>query len=89
MNDSQDILQRACAIADIDATGARLLRVGSNAVYRPASETSHASLSISEVIRPLPEHGSPQGAPDTLACLRLCGQPSKVRRRTAGDLTAA
>jgi Ser/Thr protein kinase RdoA (MazF antagonist) len=34
MNDSQDILQRACAIAGIDATGARLLRVGSNAVYR-------------------------------------------------------
>jgi Ser/Thr protein kinase RdoA (MazF antagonist) len=34
MNDSQDILERACAIAGIDATGARLLRVGSNAVYR-------------------------------------------------------
>jgi len=34
MNDPQDILQRACAIAGIDATGARLLRVGSNAVYR-------------------------------------------------------
>src|ERR1035438_2966386 len=34
MNDSQDILERACAIAGFDATGARLLRVGSNAVYR-------------------------------------------------------
>jgi len=34
MNDSQDVLERACAIAGIDATGARLLRVGSNAVYR-------------------------------------------------------
>jgi aminoglycoside phosphotransferase (APT) family kinase protein len=34
MNDSQDILEHACAIAGIDATGARLLRVGSNAVYR-------------------------------------------------------
>src|ERR1019366_667830 len=34
MNDSQDVLKRACAIAGIDATGARLLRVGSNAVYR-------------------------------------------------------
>ena len=34
MNDSRDILQRACAIAGLDATGARLLRVGSNAVYR-------------------------------------------------------
>src|ERR1700733_4527305 len=34
MNDSLDILERACAIAGIDATGARLLRIGSNAVYR-------------------------------------------------------
>src|SRR5450755_2517986 len=34
MNDSQDILEPACAIAGIDATGARPLRVGSNAVYR-------------------------------------------------------
>ena len=34
MNDSQDILEQACAIAGIDAAGARLLRVGSNAVYR-------------------------------------------------------
>jgi aminoglycoside phosphotransferase (APT) family kinase protein len=34
MNDSQDVLERACAIAGIDATGARLLRVGSNSVYR-------------------------------------------------------
>src|ERR1022692_21359 len=34
MNDSQDIPERACATAGIDATGARLLRVGSNAVYR-------------------------------------------------------
>jgi thiamine kinase-like enzyme len=34
MSDSQDILEQACAIAGIDATGARLLRVGSNTVYR-------------------------------------------------------
>jgi aminoglycoside phosphotransferase (APT) family kinase protein len=34
MNGSQDVLERACAIAGIDVTGARLLRVGSNAVYR-------------------------------------------------------
>jgi len=34
MNDPQDILEQACAIAGIDATGARLLRVGSNTVYR-------------------------------------------------------
>ena len=34
MNDSEDVLERACAIAGLDAHGARLLRVGSNAVYR-------------------------------------------------------
>ena len=34
MNHSQDVLERACAIAGLDAHGARLLRVGSNAVYR-------------------------------------------------------
>jgi Ser/Thr protein kinase RdoA (MazF antagonist) len=34
MNDSQDVLERACAIAGLDADGARLLRIGSNAVYR-------------------------------------------------------
>ena len=34
MNDSRDALEQACATAGIDAEGARLLRVGSNAVYR-------------------------------------------------------
>jgi aminoglycoside phosphotransferase len=34
MNDSRDVLEQACAIAGVDATGARLLRVGSNTVYR-------------------------------------------------------
>ena len=34
MNDSSDALQRACVAAGLDAEGARLLRVGSNAVYR-------------------------------------------------------
>ena len=34
MNDSQDILEQACAVVGLDATGARLLRVGSNTVYR-------------------------------------------------------
>jgi aminoglycoside phosphotransferase (APT) family kinase protein len=34
MNDSHDVLDRACAAAGIDPHGARLLRVGSNAVYR-------------------------------------------------------
>jgi aminoglycoside phosphotransferase (APT) family kinase protein len=34
MNDSQHVLDRACAAVGIDPKGARLLRVGSNAVYR-------------------------------------------------------
>jgi aminoglycoside phosphotransferase (APT) family kinase protein len=34
MNDSRDVLKRASAIAGVDADGARLLRVGSNTVYR-------------------------------------------------------
>ena len=34
MNDSRDVLEQACAAAGIDAEGARLLRIGSNAVYR-------------------------------------------------------
>jgi aminoglycoside phosphotransferase (APT) family kinase protein len=34
MNNSREALDRACATAGIDAEGARLLRVGSNAVYR-------------------------------------------------------
>jgi len=34
MNDSQDVLERACAIVGINADGARLLRIGSNSVYR-------------------------------------------------------
>jgi aminoglycoside phosphotransferase (APT) family kinase protein len=34
MNDSQHVLDRACAAVGIDPHGARLLRVGSNAVYR-------------------------------------------------------
>jgi hypothetical protein len=34
MKDSRDALERACATAGIDPGGVRLLRVGSNAVYR-------------------------------------------------------
>jgi thiamine kinase-like enzyme len=34
MNGFQEALKQACAIAGIDADGARLLRLGSNAVYR-------------------------------------------------------
>jgi aminoglycoside phosphotransferase (APT) family kinase protein len=34
MNSSDTVLERACAVAGVDAAGAHLLRVGSNAVYR-------------------------------------------------------
>lgn len=34
MNGSREALRQACAIAGLDADGARLLRLGSNAVYR-------------------------------------------------------
>ncbi len=34
MNDYQDLLEWACAIAGIDAKGARLLPIGFNAVHR-------------------------------------------------------
>ena len=33
MNGSQQALEQACAIVGLDADGARLLRLGSNAVY--------------------------------------------------------
>jgi aminoglycoside phosphotransferase (APT) family kinase protein len=57
MNDSQDVFERACAIAGIDADGARLLRVGSNAVYRlkapviarvsrPGADAGHARRTV-------------------------------------------
>ena len=36
MNGFLEALKQACAIAGLDADGARLLRLGSNAVYRLA-----------------------------------------------------
>ena len=71
MNDSQDVLERACAIARIDATGARLLRVGSNAVYRlkapiiarvsrPGADASHVRRTVA-VARWLESAGYPAG----------------------------
>jgi hypothetical protein len=44
MNDSRDVFERACTIAGIDADGARLLRVGSNAVYRLKARSSSGYL---------------------------------------------
>ncbi len=71
MNDSRDVLERACAIARIDATGARLLRVGSNAVYRlkapiiarvsrPGADASHVRGTVA-VARWLESAGYPAG----------------------------
>lgn len=57
MNGSQEALGQACAIAGIDAEGARLLRLGSNAVYRlrapvvarisrPSADMDHARRTV-------------------------------------------
>jgi thiamine kinase-like enzyme len=57
MNGSQEALRQACAIAGIDAEGARLLRLGSNAVYRlkdpivarvsrPGADIDHVSRTV-------------------------------------------
>ena len=57
MNGSQEALKQACAIAGIDADGARLLRLGSNAVYRlkdpivarvsrPGADIDHVSRTV-------------------------------------------
>jgi aminoglycoside phosphotransferase (APT) family kinase protein len=57
MSDSHDVLERACTIAGLDADGARLLRIGSNAVYRlkapviarisrPGADASHVRRTV-------------------------------------------
>ena len=57
MNGSQEALKQACVIAGIDADGARLLRLGSNAVYRlkdpivarvsrPGTDIDHVSRTV-------------------------------------------
>jgi aminoglycoside phosphotransferase (APT) family kinase protein len=57
MNGSREALKQACAIAGIDADGAHLLRLGSNAVYRlrdpvvarvsrPGADTDHAGRTV-------------------------------------------
>jgi len=69
MNGSQEALKQACAIAGIDADGARLLRLGSNAVYRlkdpvvarvsrPGTDIDHVSRTIA-VARWLESAGYP------------------------------
>jgi aminoglycoside phosphotransferase (APT) family kinase protein len=57
MSDSHDVLERACTIAGLDADGARLLRIGSNVVYRlkepiiarisrPGADASHVRRTV-------------------------------------------
>jgi aminoglycoside phosphotransferase (APT) family kinase protein len=57
MIDSHDVLERACTIVDLDADSARLLRIGSNAVYRlkapiiarisrPGADASHVRRTV-------------------------------------------
>ena len=69
MNGSQNALKQACAIAGIDADGARLLRLGSNAVYRlkdpivarvsrPGTDIDHVSRTVA-VARWLESAGYP------------------------------
>jgi len=69
MNGSRDALRQACAIAGIDADGARLLRLGSNAVYRlkdpivarvsrPGADIDHVSRTLA-VARWLESAGYP------------------------------
>ena len=69
MNVSQDVLERASAIAGLDADGARLLRVGSNTVYRlkapviarisrPGADASHVRRTVA-VARWLESAGYP------------------------------
>jgi Ser/Thr protein kinase RdoA (MazF antagonist) len=70
MNDSQDILQRACAIAGIDATGARLLRVGSNAVYRLQAPV------IARISRPGTDPGDVRRTVAVARWLKTTGYPA-------------
>ena len=57
MNDPREVLERACAAVGLDAHGARLLRIGSNAVYRlkapiiarvsrPAADADHVRRTV-------------------------------------------
>jgi Ser/Thr protein kinase RdoA (MazF antagonist) len=70
MNDSQDLLERACAVAGIDATGARLLRVGSNAVYRLKTAV------IARVSRPGVDAGDVRRTVAVARWLKAVGYPA-------------
>jgi Ser/Thr protein kinase RdoA (MazF antagonist) len=70
MNDSRDILEQACAIAGIDATGARLLRVGSNAVYRLRAPV------IARISRPGTDPGDVRRTVAVARWLKTVGYPA-------------
>jgi Ser/Thr protein kinase RdoA (MazF antagonist) len=70
MNDSQDILERACATAGIDAAGARLLRVGSNAVYRLQAPV------IARISRPGTDPGDVRRTVAVARWLKTAGYPA-------------
>src|ERR1017187_2436924 len=70
MNDSQDVLKRACAIAGIDATGARLLRVGSNTVYRLQAPV------IARISRPGADPGDVRRTVAVARWLKTAGYPA-------------
>ena len=70
MNDSRDVLKRACAIARIDATGVRLLRVGSDAVYRLKAPI------IARVSRPGADAGHVRGTVAVARWLESAGYPA-------------
>src|ERR1017187_2884630 len=70
MNDSQDVLERACVVAGFDATGARLLRVGSNAVYRLQAPV------IARISRPGADPGDVRRTVAVARWLKTVGYPA-------------
>jgi len=70
MNDSRDVLERASAIAGIDADGARLLRVGSNTVYRLRTPV------IARISRPGADAGHVRRAVAVARWLESAGYPA-------------
>ena len=70
MNDSQDALERACATTGINAEGARLLRIGSNAVYRLKAPV------IARVSRPGADPGQVRRTVAVARWLQSAGYPA-------------
>jgi Ser/Thr protein kinase RdoA (MazF antagonist) len=70
MNDSRDALERACVIAGLDDDGARLLRIGSNTVYRLKAPI------IARVSRPGADAGHVRRTVAVARWLKSVGYPS-------------